>query len=324
MSNAIASQYRRVIQARFTTRRDGSAILCRYCATPIDSTAFAGVDGVGTWHSVCATCAGSYTAQVVGLVNLVEAHAATLADTSTLEATVAAIEPQVLAALAGDQVAATNVVPALLGVLEQVDQVAVQQVRAGDPNAARVEALRTALASLTARDMTFAASLISQYDTRGTLSDKQWVYVDSLAAKGAPVVAGVPAVNVGEGLYVTGLAMVVVYRTRNGHLASKTAERAGQAFTYTGKAGIERIRTAFARNDAHEITEREAAAFGAATGSCIVCLAHGRDPLLTDDRSIAAGYGPVCATNKGWHYPTADEAAEILRQRRDTDPFQGL
>ena len=39
----------------------------------------------------------------------------------------------------------------------------------------------------------------------------------------------------------------------------------------------------------------EAAQFGALYGICCNCA---RD--LTDERSIAAGYGPVCAANNGW------------------------
>lgn len=43
------------------------------------------------------------------------------------------------------------------------------------------------------------------------------------------------------------------------------------------------------------MSAEEAAQFGALYGICCNCA---RD--LTDERSIAAGYGPVCAVNNGW------------------------
>lgn len=43
------------------------------------------------------------------------------------------------------------------------------------------------------------------------------------------------------------------------------------------------------------MSAEEAAQFGALYGICCNCA---RD--LTDERSIAAGYGPVCAANNGW------------------------
>lgn len=43
------------------------------------------------------------------------------------------------------------------------------------------------------------------------------------------------------------------------------------------------------------MSAEEAAQFGALYGVCCNCA---RD--LTDERSIAAGYGPVCAANNGW------------------------
>jgi len=44
-----------------------------------------------------------------------------------------------------------------------------------------------------------------------------------------------------------------------------------------------------------DVTPDEAARFGKTYGVCINC-----NRALSDDRSIAVGYGPVCAENQGW------------------------
>lgn len=48
-------------------------------------------------------------------------------------------------------------------------------------------------------------------------------------------------------------------------------------------------------SEATKMTGELAAAFGALYGICCAC---GRD--LTDERSIEAGYGPICAEHNGW------------------------
>ena len=64
-----------------------------------------------------------------------------------------------------------------------------------------------------------------------------------------------------------------------------------------------------ADGEARALTQDEASAFGRLHSFCCAC---GRD--LDDDRSLAAGYGPVCARNLGWWYPTMAEAREILNR----------
>jgi hypothetical protein len=90
---------------------------CRYCAaTP---TAVAHLDGT-TWHSVCATCAVSYTAQAMGLLARAEALGESLTG-DTLTAYTAACEalgPSIAAALGVQQDAACRpIVPGLLTLL---------------------------------------------------------------------------------------------------------------------------------------------------------------------------------------------------------------
>jgi hypothetical protein len=61
------------------------------------------------------------------------------------------------------------------------------------------------------------------------------------------------------------------------------------------------------------LTGDRATAYAAEHGRCIACnenIGHG-----TERRSLAVGYGPVCAKNYGWPYPTKDEAEQILARR---------
>jgi len=62
------------------------------------------------------------------------------------------------------------------------------------------------------------------------------------------------------------------------------------------------------------LTQAEAAEYGRLNGFCVNC-----GLAIEDDRSLAAGYGPKCATNNGWWYPTYQEAANVL-QRPVTKP----
>lgn len=58
------------------------------------------------------------------------------------------------------------------------------------------------------------------------------------------------------------------------------------------------------------LTGDRATAYAAQHGCCIACnesIGHG-----TERRSLAVGYGPVCAKRYGWRYPSKDEAEAIL------------
>jgi hypothetical protein len=87
------------------------------------------------------------------------------------------------------------------------------------------------------------------------------------------------------------------------------------------------VADALAAGTAHQMTQDEAAAFGRQYSFCCNCAKY-----LDDDRSLAAGYGPTCAANMGWHYPSYDEASTILGRpvvkpvkpsRREPDTTQG-
>lgn len=57
------------------------------------------------------------------------------------------------------------------------------------------------------------------------------------------------------------------------------------------------------------LTQEEASQIGRTHGFCCVCVKP-----LSDDKSLAVGYGQTCANNNGWYYPTNAEASEILRR----------
>jgi hypothetical protein len=89
-----------------------------------------------------------------------------------------------------------------------------------------------------------------------------------------------PAVD--EGMYKVNGETFKVYRTRKGYLATKRLTEDG--FEYTGQRPLNSIKPE------HRMTKEEAAEYGDLYGVCINC-----QRTLTDEVSIAQGYGPVCA-----------------------------
>ena len=100
----------------------------------------------------------------------------------------------------------------------------------------------------------------------------------------APAVVAVPEVAVG--VYVTANATIVrVQKGRNGGRVYGKAWTA-RGWEYKGRAILADI--------VRPISADEAAAWGHAHDRCVFCSLG-----LTDERSVAVGYGPVCAGNYG-------------------------
>jgi hypothetical protein len=112
-----------------------------------------------------------------------------------------------------------------------------------------------------------------------------------------------------EGFYNTSEGIVLVYRARSGHPTTKTYS--DERWNYTGQKMFDHC-NADNMMTAQEVAELGRRISGDGKGMCVVCLAEGRDPTLTDERSIAVGYGAVCAGRFGWPYPTKEEAERIL------------
>jgi len=67
-------------------------------------------------------------------------------------------------------------------------------------------------------------------------------------------------------------------------------------------------------SESTRVTAEVASAYADEVGQCINCgLTIGDGD---DRRSIAVGYGPVCASRYGWYFPTTDEAEAIISRRR--------
>lgn len=67
-------------------------------------------------------------------------------------------------------------------------------------------------------------------------------------------------------------------------------------------------------SEATRVTAEVASAYADEFGQCCNCgeaIGEGKDR-----RSIAVGYGPVCARRWGWYFPTNDEAEDIISRRR--------
>lgn len=85
-----------------------------------------------------------------------------------------------------------------------------------------------------------------------------------------------------EGMYKVGDDIFKVYFTQAGHIATKQLTEDG--FEYTGRKPLARIKPE------HRMTLDQAKEYGKVTGTCCNC---GR--LLTNEDSIEAGIGPICA-----------------------------
>lgn len=164
--------------------------------------------------------------------------------------------------------------------------------------AKQINELRALITNLDTRDAGFASSLIRQFDERGSLSERQTPYIASLIKKAVN-----PTKPVDVGLYLLDGEVIKVYVTQSKRLGAKRLVVQGNgkgAFVYA-KGLLNHL------TDAHRLTEEQAREFGKQHGFCVACARS-----LDDDRSLAVGYGPVCATNHGWFYPTLEQASEIL------------
>lgn len=93
--------------------------------------------------------------------------------------------------------------------------------------------------------------------------------------------------------------IIVAYTTQNGHLAvRRLVVEDGSASLQYWKGGL----TISKRTVSRALTQEEASQLGKTHGICCVCARP-----LTDDRSLFVGYGPECAGNNGWYYPSHKE-----------------
>jgi hypothetical protein len=290
------------------TKRDGT---CEYCATATRAGVdWAGVNGAsGKWYSVCATCAQSITEQVKGVVRTIAALPPIEgADMSAIDMTVL---PTILAGQA-TEAAAYDMLLTLMRVRIEMRAAQVAQVTAApDP---LIDGLRAIAASPKAqpRDREFAASLVAGFERYGSLTERQrsagqrmWDRLNSVGPSDP-----YPLPELENGLYLNTATDTVVklYNTQNDRQGCKHLVVYGDSgsFEYV-KGGVKLAREAFAAGNLRALTEAEAQAFGKLHGFCVACALD-----IDDDRSLAVGYGPVCAKNYNWFYPSYAEAAMLL------------
>lgn len=198
----------------------------------------------------------------------------------------------------------------------------------------KIDALFLVRDALSAKDQEFATSLINQADRR-ELSDKQMFWVEKLTARGNGEQAEPKAEQVGDMAGVIALFdkakkhlkyPAIVLRasseiTLRFNVASAQARVPGSVnvVNYGSRAWYGRVQTngRFEPSTGNpapaEVVEAikrfacdpagVAAEHGRLTGNCCFC-----NIPLTDERSTAVGYGPVCAKN--WGLPWGAKAVK--------------
>lgn len=98
----------------------------------------------------------------------------------------------------------------------------------------------------------------------------------------------------------------IAYTTQNGNLAMRrlVIHEDGKGSLEYWKGGV-----AIVRATGSVLTQEEASELGKVHGFCICCCKD-----LSEDQSLAVGYGATCARNNDWWYPTAKEARDILNR----------
>jgi len=192
---------------------------------------------------------------------------------------------------------------------------------------ASINDLRSVVENLTPSDQKFARSLLEQYDRRQSLSVKQWPYVQSLyekAVKPAPTQQDLPVTNIGamgplielfDNAKRSGIKFPKIRFDHEDHsivlsLAGPNARFPGTINVVCDEVWLGRVsRDGFYTNprrtvepiNVKEVLTKLAAdpleemkLYGRRTGNCCLC---GR--TLTNESSIEAGIGPICAGNWG-------------------------
>ena len=323
-TQALTAEYRKVVPAQYVEKRDGSPMACMTCGTNlVMGQAFAATHGQG-WHSYCARCAADPKAQIAGLVARIEALVEPLANDAQVLAPilnlVAIATPAVEKVLAGntDNGVFLDAKTRLFTVREAIG-VAKRQ--------ATPDPLIDALRAIAPRNG-FANSLVAWFDKHGSLTTNQRSAAERLvaeqAAKAERLLAQAAAqtpkvlVQVAVGLYRSDDGTVRrAYKTSRGRIACRKYN--GVRFVYEGYGGLQTIAEGLDKGTTRLLTAAEASAFGKGIGRCFNCMSIGRPGHLSDDRSLAVGYGETCATHNGWWYPSADEAGKILHGSFDLD-----
>lgn len=191
-----------------------------------------------------------------------------------------------------------------------------------------IETLRAALPRLSERSQSFGESLIEQYERKGRLSDRQWLFVNELARRADEPPPEATDIGSVRGIVdlldraATHLKHPAIIVRANGqdyrlNIAGPTAKVPGSInVCSTGSYGDRKWYGRITREGQFEPSRKygettqtavaaalkamatdpakAAAEYGHLTGVCCFC-----NIALTDQRSTQVGYGPVCAKHYG-------------------------
>jgi hypothetical protein len=215
-----------------------------------------------------------------------------------------------------------------------------------------LSALREVLPKLSASDASFASSLLAQHARKGSLSPKQWPWVDKLVERAsAPPKAPGSSAEIGSLAGILALfdkakgklkypAIVLAAPELPGGLRVNVAGPKSKApgslnvmsveksepgqwgnlqRAYYGRVGLDGRYVSSAKGEAYvvsiaaklrafsEAPAAVAAEYGRLNGACCFCGLK-----LEDERSVAVGYGPVCAKN--WGLPWGAEKFSFVSE----------
>jgi hypothetical protein len=307
----LTALYSRVITNKF-------AKPCEGCGATVEvGTGFAAVDSHKAWHSYCGTCGRvEKLTELVG--QMFTAASTTAREMDPLPQAVAdaftAGMPALQALVSdGDNLARYHDAVAAIEVIRTaLTAVHLDEVRAGLCDDPTYNGLVLALTYGGTNDRKMAAEFIAKWERFGSLSTGQMKWAQDIAGRAEKAAEkAAPAPVVEPGLYTDGTAVRRVYRIGRNRLGCRVYN--GTVFTAEGREGLVIVRDGLADGTVRAMTADEATAYGRQHGRCFNCLSIGRPGVLSDDRSLAVGYGPDCADHHGWYYPTPAEAAEILR-----------
>jgi hypothetical protein len=279
---------------------------CEACTTPVAPKAgFAAVGPNRDWHTFCAACATqpNYTAFAAQMLTVARAKGASAQAVEAIAPTLRALidAPTNAAAFA-------NAYDALL-------DLRVGAVREGLCDDPLYQGLTLAMQYCQGRFREAAESILRQWESKGAISQPQAKFAATISAdahKRAEAEAPLP--DVPPALYIDDHGTVRrIYRIGSSRLGCRRFN--GTTFQAEGREGLLAVANGLAAGTTRILSGDEATAFGRQHGRCFNCLAIGRPGVLSDDRSLAVGYGPDCADNHGWYYPTAAEADAILRPK---------
>jgi hypothetical protein len=289
-------------QKAIVSKRSGR---CHFCDQPTaPETDFAVVNGGGKWIAVCSTCALSETEQCKALVRTITAESETLELTAEDRTEIQSFFPADLAAVLSGNVEKAVAIAAVIKLGD-----ALATLRTFAPEDDIVAALRAVATSKTATEWErdFATSLVRQIEDGRTLSDKQRAIADRIVnggGKAAPKATALDLSHVPAGIYaVPGgdtRLKVKIDKPEKGKWAGFVFVKDGAEYGEQQRYGMQRPGQTYSGKieDALRIIAADfvaaAKAYAAITGCCSFCKLP-----LEDERSVEAGYGPVCASKRG-------------------------